>query len=265
MNNPLILIRNSIDYIEEIKAAKKCFNTKHVLTELIDFTESIKLPIIARYCALPFYKEMELNLHNIGYVMINTHNQHLWIANFEWYTQLQKYTFRSWTNPILVPDVKLIVKGTTNSKKWKWDTHMFAENKQQAIKIAYELSNDSMIGEQGIIFREYEELELIELGINGLRFVNEHRLFYYKDKLIANGYYWSVIDKEYPELDQEGFKFAQEIANICKEFTNFYAIDIAKNINGQWRLVEINDGQMSGLSTIDPYNFYTNLRNTIYK
>jgi hypothetical protein len=264
--NPLILFRNHQEYKEEIESAKKIFTVKYLVTDLIDFTETIKGIVIARMCALPFYNEMYLNIQNLGYQMINSYQEHLWISNFEWYSQLEKYTFRSWVNPIRIPDnIKLVVKGRTNSKKWKWDTHMFAENKQQAIQIAYELSNDSMIGEQGIVYREYEELELIELGINGLRFVNEHRLFYYKDKLIANGYYWSIIDTAYPELDYEGYKFAEEIASICKNFTNFYSIDIAKSVTGQWRLVEVNDGQMSGLSTIDPLEFYTNLKKIVYE
>ena len=39
-----------------------------------------------------------------------------------------------------------------------------------------------------------------------------------------------------------------------------FVLDLARDTFGRWWLVEINDGQMSGLSTIDSTRFYKNLR-----
>ena len=44
-------------------------------------------------------------------------------------------------------------------------------------------------------------------------------------------------------------------------FCSFWVRDIAKHQDGRWRLVELNDGNMSGLSCIGPTLFYSNLKN----
>jgi hypothetical protein len=43
------------------------------------------------------------------------------------------------------------------------------------------------------------------------------------------------------------------------DFATFYVADVAQDQNGKWWLVEINDGQMSGLSGNDPYVLYSRL------
>jgi glutathione synthase/RimK-type ligase-like ATP-grasp enzyme len=40
---------------------------------------------------------------------------------------------------------------------------------------------------------------------------------------------------------------------------SFYAIDVAETESGDWVVIEINDGQMSGLSCNSPKDLYFNL------
>jgi hypothetical protein len=40
----------------------------------------------------------------------------------------------------------------------------------------------------------------------------------------------------------------------------FYTIDIAKDSIGNWIVIELNDGQMSGLSEVDMEMFYKGLK-----
>jgi len=42
--------------------------------------------------------------------------------------------------------------------------------------------------------------------------------------------------------------------------SNFYVIDVAKTQSGEWIVIELNDGQFSGLSAIDPNDLYMNLK-----
>lgn len=46
---------------------------------------------------------------------------------------------------------------------------------------------------------------------------------------------------------------------IVSQNTNFYVVDIAETKFGEWIVIELNDGQMSGLSDIDAAWFYNAL------
>jgi hypothetical protein len=46
---------------------------------------------------------------------------------------------------------------------------------------------------------------------------------------------------------------------------NFYAVDVAQTVAGDWIVIELNDGQMSGLSENDPEILYCNLLETVQK
>lgn len=219
--------------------------------------------VVGRYSVLPYYKEQEEGLKQNNCTLVNSFRQHNWIAKFEYYEQLKDYTFETWDDYSICYckyDGPFVVKGRTNSRKSKWNTLMYAKDKSTAFKIGSELSNDPIIGEQGLIYRKYVPLETFEIGINGQPFTNEWRLFYYKGKLLSYGYYWSQAeDANSHYLSLKGIEFADEVANIAKDYTNFFVLDIARTEKGDWILVEVNDGQMSGLSMCNPHELYRNL------
>jgi hypothetical protein len=65
------------------------------------------------------------------------------------------------------------------------------------------------------------------------------------------------------DFTQNGLPIAQEAADLVSEFTNFFVLDLAKDTTGRWWVVEVNDGQMSGLSTIPMERFYANLNRVL--
>lgn len=219
--------------------------------------------IIPRYSALPYYQELERDVNNLGGMLINSYEQHKWIANFEWYETLKNFTPKTWTDDTFFSapnDLKYVVKGRTNSKKHQWNSLMFAENKRRALEIASNLMADGLIGEQGIIYREYIPLETYEIGINGLPFTNEWRFFFYKEELLTYGYYWSITTNPLKIIEQRGIDFAERMAHIISNYTNFFVIDIGKSIDNRWYIIELNCGTMSGLSECDPHKLYRNLK-----
>jgi len=244
---------------EEFFCAKKYFDVQTKRTDCHDCM------VICRYSCLPYYSELEADLLNNNCKMINSYLQHKWIANFEYYDYLREYTPETWDEYTFQDcsyDGPFVVKGKTNSKKFQWNKMMFAKNKREASLIGCELSNDYMIGEQEIIFRKYIPLKTLEIGSNGLPFSNEWRLFFLGNKLLAKGYYWSIAEDETIEkaaFSQEALIFAQKIANIACRYTNFFVMDIAEKENGGWVLIELNDGQMSGLSLVESKDLYSNL------
>ena len=71
---------------------------------------------------------------------------------------------------------------------------------------------------------------------------------------------WGIAENTDIKLDDEGYEFAKKVGRIAADYVNFYVLDIAQKENGDWVLIEVNDGQMSGLSEIDPHELYSNLK-----
>lgn len=219
--------------------------------------------VVGRYSVLPYYEDLESDLGGHGSRLINSHKQHEWIAGFKYYDVLRDFTFPSWTEDEFYrsnDDGPFVVKGATNSKKHHWNTMMFAKDRREAVMVGIKLREDALIGYQPLIYRKYVPLVTYEIGLNGLPFTNEHRLFFLGERLVASGYYWTEADDiDSPKLTDEGMEFARSVAKIAAHHVNFFVLDIGEKQEGGWILIEVNDGQMSGLSMIDPEVFYKNL------
>lgn len=255
--NATILFRGSIEHEDELRAARQYFPNLTLQRNILHNTL-----VIGRYSVLPFYRELELDLAINQCKLINSYDQHLWIANGAWIHSFHN-TPKTYTdlNFHTAPEGAYVVKGTTNSRKLQWNKMMFAPSKRQAADVAGDLMADPMISEQGLLYREYVPLKKLGEGLNGLPFVNEWRGFFYKENLIAIGKYWpDVVDHPEYVLTEAMQKFAQETAKTAACFVNFFVLDIAETAQGEPILIEINDGQMSGLQDIEPGYFYQNLK-----
>lgn len=221
--------------------------------------------VIGRYSVLPYYEEVETSVSFLGGKLINNYQQHLFVADFLYYDIIKDYTFETWNdnNFYLAPEGRYVVKGCTNSNKLYWNKSMYASSKRKAFEIASNLISDSIIGQQKIIYRQYVPLKTFDTGLYDLPFTNEWRFFCLKDKIIDYGYYWeNMYDRT---LEQRNFDhkkmidFVSEVMLLVKDYIDFYVIDVAEKENGEWVVVELNDGQMSGLCGVDSESFYKNL------
>lgn len=261
-----ILLRKSMTDEAEINAAERFF----IVNEYHSDVAPGNL-VIGRYSVLPFYEWVYTDLQHSGSELINSPLQHDWIADFKYYQLLKDFTPKTWfsSNDLDDADAPFIVKGVTNGRKDNWFKFMFAMTKADAIANCNRLQEDSLVGQQDIIFRKYHQLETFEIGINGLPITNEWRVFCYKGQIVTYGFYWSLATNArtiHENGPGEGFiEFATTVANLCSDYCNFYVIDIAKTITGEWIVIELNDGQMSGLSMIDPLTLYGNLHALIHK
>ena len=219
--------------------------------------------VIGRYSVLPFYKELEEELASKGSCIANSYSQHQFIADvMQWAPLLGKdITPRTWSTWDNLPEGKYVLKGKTNSRKFQWNTHMFASCRADVPVVASRLLDDCLISTQGLVIREFVPLVKLEEGINGLPICEEYRMFFWKTNLLCSGFYWSIIDgaveKSVPVAVKE---FANNVAKTISQHANFFVLDIGiRNSDRSPILIEVNDGQMSGLSCCNSADLYGGL------
>jgi hypothetical protein len=223
--------------------------------------------VIGRYSVLPLYAELERDLALLGSRLINSYEQHRWIASFDYYRALSKYTPETWDDENIYQcrhQGPFVVKGKTKSRKWQWKTHMFAKTKSDALQLAQRLKDDAEIGEQGVVYRKYVPLRTFGLGRDEMPVTNEWRFFYFKTQRLSYAYYWpgsDFLDKA--SIPSHGIQLADEIAAIACNFADFFALDLAETEQGDWILIEVNDGQTSVPSEHDLDELYGNLHQAI--
>jgi len=225
--------------------------------------------VIPRYSFLPFGKELERDLEFRGARCINSYQEHRYIADLRnWYDDFEDITPQTWFRledaySIKTPFRHYVLKGETNSKKFNWKTHMYAETFQDAVQVHSRLLEDSLIGCQDIYVREYIPLKTYLIAPQGLPITEEYRTFIYKGKILSTGFYWASHVEDIPNCpeqpDLEGKRFIEEVAGRLEDKTPFVVADTAKTEDGKWILIELNDGMMSGLSCNDPNVLYSNL------
>lgn len=260
--NPVILFRSgSLENEAEIKVALRYFPVCRYRTEVPE--NSL---VIGRFSVLPFYHELCQDLENRNAALINPEAAHSWIAGFHWYDDLKEFTPRSWDERDFHKsgyDGPLFLKGRTNSRKAQFDKACYAKDRQAAYDVASILANDPLIGPQGIIYREFVPLKVFErCSIYGTPFANEWRLFWYRDTLLSKSYYWTNAS-EWAQacavLAPDGLDLAHRAAEITKDHAAFYVMDIAETEDGRWILIEMNEGQMSGIPIERADELYSNL------
>lgn len=262
--NPVILFRQDTDNKYEIESASEYFPIHHFRSRI-----SPRSLVIGRYSVLPFYKELEEDLSYGKSVLINSWRQHRYIADLgNWYRDLKGITPETWTCLEAVPDsaFPIIVNGETNSKKFLWDTHMFAKDRMQAADVVSNLFNDGLIGDQQLYFRRFENLHTYMDGFRHMPVTKEFRIFILNGVILSKAFYWLnyAQDIEYiPNPDEIPDSFLEDVISRIGKNATFYVVDIAKKDKGEWIVIELNDGQMSGLSMTDPDILYKNMKQVL--
>jgi hypothetical protein len=114
---------------------------------------------------------------------------------------------------------------------------------------------------EGIVIREYVELENLTIHTkSGMPLKQEYRLFFLNGQLIGCYHYWDEGD--YSEAEQPPLEFFSKIAQTIE--SNFFTLDVAKQKNGGWIIIETGDGQVAGIpENADKLLFYDALSKAI--
>lgn len=260
---PVILFRPHIHHENEFGYAKRHFPV---------VTQRAHVPpgslVIGRYSCLPYYKELEADLAYSHSALVNTYRQHRYIADLaNWYQDLEGLTPKTWFHLHEIPEGEFVLKGETNSKKFQWGTHMFASSRAAAGEVYSRLQADGLVGEQRVCIREYVPLRTftIDAGGRGLPITEEYRFFVLDGHVLSGGFYWSshyeLAEDPTNGIDPDNVP-REFLADVCARVganARFYVVDVARTADGKWIVVELNDGQMSGLSENNPEVLYSAL------
>lgn len=184
-----------------------------------------------------------------------------------WYEEFKEYTAESiWEDQGSLDNAlamtkglqdSYIVKDYVKSRKHEWYDACFIKNiadKENAGKIIGNFINrqgDDLVG--GVVLRKFENLKCI--GIHersGMPLSEEYRVFVYAGRILILDNYWR--EESGVNLSDNERKWIEEIAGKTK--SNFVTIDLARREDGALIIVELGDGQVSGLQQIKAEDFY---------
>lgn len=244
---------------EELVHAQKLFTCTNRLPEIHK-----GYLVIGRYSLYPFYADQEKDIEYLGATLINSYQQHRYIADLQNYVyDLQDLTPKTWDDLQSIPEVgPFVIKGETNSRKSNWLRDMYAPDKKAAIDICNRLGNDGLMQQQKLYIRQYVPLAKLLDGVNGMPVTMEFRFFVACQKLLCGGYYWQNYVDDLPAKPSETqvpLDFLNKVIARVGDKSNFYVIDVGLTQSGEWIVIELNDGQQSGLSCIDPAELYQKL------
>ncbi|MDD9967747.1 MAG: ATP-grasp domain-containing protein [Myxococcales bacterium] len=112
----------------------------------------------------------------------------------------------------------------------------------------------------GMVIREFCELESIGTHPkSGMPLTREHRVFVLDGEPAAVGRYWT--DGEYTNEDIPLSEFADTMKAVK---SRFFTMDLARQADGEWCIIELGDGQVVGLlDTISEADFFAALASAL--
>ena len=144
-------------------------------------------------------------------------------------------------------DAPVVVKDFVKSRKHEWAEACFIpsaadrEAVERVVGRFLELQGEDLA--EGLVFREYVEFEPV--GVHprsGMPLTEEYRIFWLDGVPVFWSPYWDEGDYRGSEPPIE--RFAGVAAAVR---SRFFTMDVARRRDGDWMIVELGDGQVSGL------------------
>jgi len=271
-----MLFKPKAVFKEEREIAAKYFELVTCRTDLVNLEyrnkrEEPTYPIIGKYSILADYVEYCQDLKNLKITPINTPLMHQWSSRIsQWYQSVERFTPQTWFNPFENPFVQqtllkkegpFFVRYDTKSKRELWKTHAFAQNFDDLIKMSIRLSEDYKFENEILAVREFVKLKTyadndsIFKSLSGQPISKEFRVHRLLGQELCRHFYWEPFQEEIEaqhgpiDCNEIPQGWLDDIATICDENSNFYVMDVAQKEDGTWTLIEINEGQHSGVHT----------------
>jgi hypothetical protein len=232
---------------------RQYFETKPVITDTT-------LPVILRIGAIEEYASLSDALMEYGLCLINSSGQHEMASLLpNWYPKIKEFTARSvWYETLPTAEAILaeftfpvFLKGERQTNRHRHSMSI-ANNLADLENILNYWKQDKVLGWQRLICREFIKLEKIaERDGDKIQPSKEFRIFLWKGTTVGIGHYWTEFDKVELTVSEKLhiIKLAEGISKIVD--VPFLVVDIAKKEDGNWIVIELNDGQESGYAGVN--------------
>lgn len=275
-NHPLYSQRVDEDYQEEYQAAGlkhacSLFSYENLeMGELSLYGEEIfGLTIYRGWMMKPdMYRDFYDRLEQKGIFLINAPEEYERYHMLPgWYEDFKECTAKSlWEDQGSLENALAMTKGLegcyivkdfVKSRKHEWFDACFIQNiadKENASKIIGNFINrqgSDLVG--GVVLRRFEKLK--QTGFHersGMPLSEEYRVFAYGGKILILDDYWNedkVVNLSANERDR-----IETMVGRLK--SNFVTIDLGRREDGSLIIMELGDGQVSGLQQIKAEDFY---------
>jgi hypothetical protein len=224
--------------------------------------------VFPRFRSIPFGKELNDSVKENGSTLVNSWDEYLYVSNlYAWVADLGDLTPAAYTvNDIpTLPEGEYFIKGETNSVKHEWMSSAFAPDLASVDAVVTNLRKHNVVGSQELVIRPFVRYRQLAVMESGQPVFNEWRVFILNGKVMATGFYWSQqihrfdADDIQPLIPSEFQKVIDLAIERVGSKISFVVIDIAEKPNGTWQVIELNDGNMSGLCGVDAEKLWANI------
>lgn len=220
-----------------------------------------EITAVGRFGVTNNYDELFEDLKREGVSLIHTPQEYLLASDLTyWYERLSDLTPRSvWyeTPPAAAEvekhfDYPFFVKGSRQTSRHK-ATLSIIRSREDFVNCVEEYKRNPILHWQRFVVREYVDLRKVEgRASEKIPPSFEFRTFWWRGELAGAGSYWkdfAVYD--WNELEKtQGLSVAKRAVQRLK--IPFPVIDVAQKADGEWIIIECNDGQESGYASISP-------------
>ncbi|ABX06929.1 MAG TPA: DUF4343 domain-containing protein [Herpetosiphon sp.] len=222
------------------------------------------IPTPAQYTAL----YQAASAHNIW--LINTPEQYQTAMEFDrFYPLLEQLTPESCIIteldqlPTAVASLGLpvFVKGAIKSNKEQGWQACVATTMVELYRLSQQLLSQPAQSRGRVILRRLVQLRTIDSAYQAFPLGREYRVFIYRQQVLAYGFYWDETSAAQTLNPAEVYSIKTLALEAARRVaTPFVAVYIGQLHNGDWIVIEVGDGQFSGLSQVSVFELWSQLK-----
>jgi hypothetical protein len=248
----------------------ECGTAENALAYVPEFEQPITavwvgvIPTVDRYQAI-YDAALGKNI-----LLVNSPEQHHTAMEFDhFYPLLEGITPKS----IIIEDLNrldevlerltfpMFVKGAVKSNKDGGIGSVIAKNANELRILAKKTLANPHRSRGKVIVREMVNFKPVAVDPNGFPIGREYRAFLYRGEVLAYGFYWDEytdLQDLTPEEKRACLKLVKEAAKRVN--VPYLSVDVGQLISGEWAIIEVGDGQFSGLSQIGIFELWNKVK-----
>ena len=159
----------------------------------------------------------------------------------------------------------IFIKGAIQSlKKLGWN-NCIAQNETELESIWNLLQANQAYSLNKAILRKLVKFEYKEVGGNGIPQSHEYRYLVFNQEIIGKSNYWSP-NQHWLLSPKEELEIASMVKMVSKKVAVPYiSVDVGKLKSGEWKVIEIGDGQFSDIRDISAIKLWNWLKEKVEK